>query len=119
MEFFLTPDTVTLDDPAQYPLTQDTNLVQAIERSASGISHVEDFDVKVGTITYSFQDMTDADYVKLMDWFVNKAEGMVNIFQLTDDLGNVNQVRFTTPKLKFVTNFLDLWNGSFTVETIT
>ena len=119
MEFYLDPDTVTLDDPAQYPSSQDTMLVQARERSASGISQVEDFVVQVGTWTYAFKDMSDADYVLLMDWFINKAEGMLNQFQLTDDLGNVNIVRFTTPRLNFITNFLDLWDGKFTVEIIT
>ncbi len=108
---------VELESPAQYPLGNEKQLVQAKDRSASGITHVESFEVETGKITYNFEDMSDSDYVSVMEWFINVANGMMNKFDLTDDLGVKREVRFTSTRIKFDQNSHLLWNGSFTVET--
>ncbi len=107
---------VTLDSPAQYPYTQNTQLSQVKELSGSGITHVEDFDVLTGTYTYNFEDISNEDHTKIIEWFTNTAEGMLNVFELTDDLGVVRDVRFTESRLEFALNDYGLWGGSFTVE---
>ncbi len=108
--------TVTLDQPAQYPYAQGLTLVQASEMSASGITHVEDFEVKTGTFVHKFSNTSDADYSKILDWFLNTAEGKMYKFNLTDDLGVTRAVRFTESQLNFTKDYYQLWSGSFTVE---
>ncbi|RLC88524.1 MAG: hypothetical protein DRJ03_02635 [Chloroflexi bacterium] len=117
MIFELGADRVELETPAQYPLANETQLVQAKDLSASGITHVESFEVETGKITYVFEDMSDNDYVNVMGWFINTANGMMNKFNLTDDLGVTREVRFTSTRIKFDLNSFRLWYGSFTVET--
>lgn len=102
---------------AQYSYPVDRELVQAKERSASGITYTEDFSVEIGTRTYNFINMDHEDYVTLMSFFVNTAVGMMYKFYLTDDLGEQFLVRFTQPKLPFRLTSYRLWAGSFTVET--
>lgn len=101
---------------AQYPATENTELVQATDRSASGLPYTEDFNVSIGTFTYSFEDMAAADYRDLLTFFVNVVVGRLNEFELTDDRGNNSTVRFTESQLSFEESYLDLWSGSFTVE---
>lgn len=118
MIFDLDANHMELASPAQYPQNQNTKLVQAKERTATGVTHVEDFSVRIGTYTYNFVDMSQDDYVLLMDWFVNISEGMVNSFYLTDDFGIERLVRFTTATLSFTNTSYIHWNGSFTVEVV-
>jgi hypothetical protein len=118
MIFTLNTTTVTLDSPAQYPLTNNTELIQAKDKSASGITHVESFEVRSNLLSYTFNDVSDADYIKIIEWFVNTVDGMLLTFSLTDDLGVTRIVRFTEPKLNFVKNSFGLWSGSFQVEEI-
>jgi hypothetical protein len=102
---------------AQYPNPKDTELIQAKERSASGITYTEDFSVEINTTTYNFIDMELLDYIALMEFFVNTVVGMMNQFTLTDDKGDSYTVRFTQSKLPFSETSFELWAGSFTVET--
>lgn len=118
MIFNLDTTTVTLEKPAQYPYNEATRLVQAKERSASGITHVESFQVLTGDYTYNFEDMSPRDYTVLMEFFVNVAEGMLNEFNLTDDLNVTRLVRFASPDLEFSKDSYELWAGSFSVEQV-
>lgn len=110
--------TTTLADPSQYPYARDTELIQAKELSASGVTHIESFKVQLNTFTFSFNDMSNLDYIALHEFFVNVAQGMLYEFSLTDDLGVTRLVRFTQPKLAFVTASLGLWQGAFVVEEV-
>ena len=116
MIFELDANRLELEAPAEYPLNNETQLIQAKDTSASGIAHVESFEVETGKITYNFKDMSDNDYLSVMGWFVNVADGMMNKFFLTDDLNVTREVRFTTARIKFDKNSFGLWAGSFTVE---
>ena len=109
---------VTLDDPAQYPQQENTELIQAKERSASGIIQTEDFSVRIGTFTYNFVNMSRSDYTALVEFFLNTVTGILYAFLLTDDLGVQRTVRFTSSQLSFTNTSHDFWNGNFTVEEI-
>ena len=104
--------------PAQYPMKEDTELVQARDKSSSGVVHVEDFEVKTNSISFTFTNMPDSDYVALIQWFLDVAVGMLNEFYLTDDLNIRRLVRFTTPKLLFIKDSFNLRSGSFSVEQV-
>lgn len=122
MEFEYGSTIVTLDEPAQFPLGNNVMLSQAKDKSASGVTHVESFEVQTAELTFIFSDMTNDDYLKVLDFFVNEVDGMLNEFYLTDDLGVRRQVRFTTPTLNFdLTSQGETlqWSGQFTVEEIT
>lgn len=113
----LTLDDVSVDiGPAQYPQAPNTELVQAVDKSATGVTYVEDFSLEIGTITYSFVDMRVEEYILLLEFFVNTAQGQLNTFTLTTDRNESKTVRFNTPRIGFTETFLDLWSGSFTVE---
>lgn len=118
MIFTLGDTVVALSAPSQYPHKEVTELIQGKERSASGITHVESFEVRTGMLTYTFADMSTSDYQLLMGFFINTAEGMLHEFALTDDLGIVRTVRFTSPTLNFSNSSFQLWAGSFTVEQV-
>jgi hypothetical protein len=109
---------VELEAPAQYPHDAGTTLIQARDTSASGVPHIESFEVQTDKSTYVFVDMSQSDYVAVLEWFVNTAEGMLNSFDLTDDLGVTTEVRFTSPEIRFKKNSYGLWSGSFTVESV-
>jgi len=116
VKFELGTKTVTLDSPAQYPYKQNTSLAQAKEQSSTGVTHVEDFQLKNGTFTYIFNDMSDNDHAKLLDFFVNDAVGMFHKYYLTDDIGVRRLMRFTSPDFDFETDFKGLWQGQFSAE---
>jgi hypothetical protein len=118
MKFTLGSTEVELSAPAQYPLNANTTLSQAREKSASGVTHVEDFAIETTTKTYNFVDMPTTDFQLLLSFFLDEAEGMLNAFQLTDDIGGTTTVRFTEPVLAFVNTSYELWSGSFTVEAV-
>jgi len=109
---------VTLDSPAQYPLVNSTMLVQAKDKSASGVTHVESFNVRTNLFNYSFVDISDTDYIKIIEFFLNVVDGMLLEFLLTDDLSVTRTVRFTEPTLNFTKNSYGLWSGNFQVEEI-
>ncbi len=118
MIFELNGVTATLQYPAQYPMTSNYEIVQARDRSASGITHVEDFEVTTNTMDFNFVNLPDTDYNTLLTWFLDVAVGMLNEFYLTDDLGVTRLMRFTTPTLNFVKDHFNLWQGSFSVEQV-
>ncbi len=107
------------EDPAQYPYSPSTKLIQAKDSSSSGMPHVESFLVQTDKWVYQFSDMSDYDHNGLLDWFVNVADGMMNEFTIINDLGVTAVVRFTTDEIKFESNHLGLWEGSFPVERVT
>jgi hypothetical protein len=116
MKFKLGTITAELICGAQFSYPQSVSIVQAKERTATGIVHTESFHVKLGEYVYTFKDMGDADYAVLMDWFVNVVDAMFKSFYLTDDLGITRHVRFTVPRLSFEQTDFGLWTGDFTVE---
>jgi len=118
MIFALDGNVKELENPAQYPYTPDIVMVQAKESSASGSIHIEDFGVQTNSYTFVFEDASQEDYETILEWFVNTAQGMMNEFNLTDDLGVTRLVRFTESRLSFSLNQYKLWNGTFRVEEV-
>lgn len=116
MKFIKNGVEVILDCPAQYPLKKNYEIVQAKEKSANGITHVENFSVELKTKIYNFVDMSTEDYNKLLDFFVNVAVASLNTFVLENDLGESENVRFLDNKLNFSLTDYNLYSGSFGVE---
>jgi len=104
--------------PAQYPAVVSTKLIQAKDTSASGIVHVESFNVIENKYTYVFVDASESVYIGIMEWFINIAQGMLNVFTLTDDLGIVRTVRFLDSQLEGNNTAFQLWDITFSVEVV-
>ncbi len=109
---------VTLESKAEYPYVKNFEIVQAKDKSASGVVHVESFNVQTNTLTFNFRNIVENDYQLILDFFINDAEGMLNVFNLTDDLGVTRTVRFTSHVLNFQLTSYNRWSGSFTVEEV-
>jgi len=116
MKFIKGAVQVELSCPAQFPQSENVKLVQAKDYSSSGIKHSEDFSVKSGTENFVFSDMPTDDYLKLLEFFVNEANGMMEEFELVDDLGVSRMGTFADPEINFRNTSYDLWAGSFTFE---
>jgi hypothetical protein len=96
-------------------------MVQVKDYSASGVAHVEDFEVTQGSLSVVFENMPETDYIALLDWHVNIAEGMMHAFEMTDDMGDVYMVRFITAEITgentgIGANGVPFYNVSFELE---
>ena len=116
MEFIKGAVHVEFSCPAQFPQDENTKLIQAKDYSGSGIKHTEDFSVKTGLQTFVFVDFPGEDYLKLLEFFINEANGMMEEFTLIDDLGVSRVGTFTEPEIKFRNTSYDMWSGSFSFE---
>ena len=109
---------VELSVPSSYPVNDNPEVVQAKERSAAGIPHVESFGLNLERRTYMLIDLPDSDYKLLRDFFTDQVKGAENEFILTDDAGNVSTVSFLVNSLSFQNVDFNAWTGTFTVEGI-
>ena len=123
MKFELDGETWDSVFPASLPYNLEQELIQVSDKSASGITHVESFNVKTDRISVSFVDMEHPVYESLVNWFVSVSNGMEKEFTVTDDLGKVYDARFTSGKLNFKNigvgqNGNQLWTGNFILEAV-
>ena len=118
MKFILGVNTIEFSIPATYPYGRSTELVQVKDKTASGVVHVEDFSVVTNELKVSFKDLPEADYLALLDWHVNIAQGMLYPFDMTDDLGDTYHVRFLSSEISGNLTAFELWDVSFIVEEV-
>ena len=118
MKFIIGIEQIEFSVPASYPYERRSELIQTSDKTASGITHVEDFSVQTNELGVNFEDMPEADYLLLLDWHVNKAEGMLNLFTMVDDLGDSYLVRFISSELKGRLNQSNRYSVSFWVEEV-
>jgi hypothetical protein len=104
---------------AEYPYEPKTEMVVAEERTASGVRHVEHYNVEIGTMTFNFKLMPDDIYRKLVDWFLNVAVGPLHEFELINDFGDSFMVKFSDKTIEFRNVDYNIWSGKFTVEVVT
>ena len=123
MKFQLEGETWDSIYPASLPYVFEQEVVQAVDKSASGVTHVESFNVQTDRMTVNFDNMEHPVYEALVNWFITTSNGAEKTFTVTDDLGNVFTARFTSSKLKFQNtgvgaNNVPLWSGSFKLEAV-
>mgnify|MGYP000585272932 CR=1 FL=1 len=99
MRFYTDFNSFEFDNPAQYPAVRPVRLQQIQERSAAGTIHVETYAEALSTRTLNFREMNENDYTGLLDWFINKVNGMANEFKFEDERNATYTVRFATPVL--------------------
>ena len=68
--------------------------------------------------TLNFDAMSKNDYDGLLDFYINRVNGMAEEFQFEDERGDVFTVRFLNPSLDFNEVSFHRWNGSVNLEII-
>jgi hypothetical protein len=106
------------DCPASYPGNGGTELIQAKEKSSSGIVHVESFNVKSKIQEYTLEELTLTDYLDFMDFFVNVVGGQMEEFEFTNDYGETETVRFTSSELSHQNTEYNMYSVGFSVEAV-
>lgn len=119
MRFYTGIHELNFIDNAQYPANYPIEIIQATERSAGGVLHVENYNVNpVKGRELVFDMMEKTDYEALIDWFTNIAKGALNSFFFEDENGNVFECRITTNKIDFPETSFESYSGKLSLEFI-
>lgn len=118
MRFYNQSFSLNFENPAQYPAQRPYELQQIRERSAGGTIHVETFAAPLRRRTLNFSEMSETDYLGLLDWYINKVNGMAEIFTFEDERGDIFTVRFLEPMLNFPETSYQRYGGKVELEII-
>lgn len=116
LKFEYFTDILEFQAGSEYPTVQPYEMLQVVDRTSGGKLQVEDLGITIKTITLNFNLMKKVDYDALVNWFLNIANGAANEFQLTDEYGEVFQVRFQESTFGFSEVFLNTFSGTLTME---
>ena len=118
MRFYTDFNQLVFENPSQYPKTEPYELQQVRERSAAGTIHVETFAAPLRSRTLSFQSMSEVDYQGLLDWYINKVNGMADEFTFEDEVNKAFKVKFSDRTINFKQVRFNRWQGNITLEII-
>lgn len=118
MQFSTASFTLDFENPAQYPAQRPYQLQQVRERSAGGTIHVETYAQPLRQRMLNFEEMSEADYLGLLDFFINRVNGMADEFEFTDERDDVFTVRFLQPTLAFTETSFKRWSGRLQLEIV-
>lgn len=118
MRFYSGLQELIFEDNAQYPAKNVKEKIQSTERSAAGTLHVESFGISTNRRELAFDLMSRADYMALLDWFDNVADGAKNAFFFEDEELNVAEVRIITNAYDFQEDTYQSYSGKMTLEYI-
>lgn len=119
MRFYLGTNELLFEDNAQYPAKATREKVQAIDRSAAGVLHVEIFTVPtIARRELIFEFMSRNDYLALLDWFENIAVGAKNSFFFEDEEGVVKEARIINSIYDFQQDSFHRYSGKMLLEFI-
>lgn len=119
MRFYTGIHELNFLDNAQYPASNPAEIIQATERSAGGVLHVENFNVNpIKKRELVFDMMEKTDYILLYDWFINIAKGALNSFFFEDEDGNINECRIISNIMDFQETSYESYSGKMTLEFI-
>ena len=116
MRFFTDYNQFIFENPSQYPKSEPYQLQQIRERSAAGTIHVETYASPIRNRLLNFDLMSDDDYAGLLDWYINKVNGMAETFTFEDELGKAFTVRFSDPSIGFRQVSYGRWAGRINLE---
>lgn len=101
-----------------YPARRPIQKMQNLDRTAAGSLRVESYGVTVKTFPLNFVDITENDYLDLVDFFDNTANGALNFFIYHDENGVTWNVRFTMDTLDFSQTAINRYSGTVDLEVI-
>ena len=114
----VTPPEQVFEDGAQYPAARPVEMMQIMDRSAGGTTHVETYATPISQRILVFDNMSENDYSGLYDWWINQANGMANEFYFEDERGAVFFVRFNTPKFGLAEKSYQRYAGRLSLEIL-
>ncbi len=118
MKFYLDPHTLQFEAGGDYPATRTNRIFQVQDRTAAGTVQVETLGVTVRSRRIVFNLMSKTDYLALVDWFLNVANGGENVFEFTDEYGYVGDVRIMDSMLDFAETSLERYAGTINLEYV-
>lgn len=118
MKFFTGSWTFTFENPSQYPAERPHRMQQIRERSAAGVIHVETFAAPIQSRVMNFEAMSRVDYDGLLDFYLNRVNGMSEEFYFEDERGDQFLVRFMDPDLNFREVSYQRFNGRLNLEVV-
>ena len=116
MKFYTDFETFEFSNPAQYPATSPVEMQQVRDRTAGGTTHVETYAKPLRARTLVFDEMSEVDYLGLLNWFVNVVNGMADTFNFQDERGNDYPVKFSNRSINFQETSYKRYKGSISVE---
>lgn len=116
MKFVSGINTLEFGRGGNYSAPRPVEIVQAKERSASGIPHVESFGVLLQSRTINFDSIPLEEYVELLNWFVNVANGQENNFYFFDERNDMFVVSFSASTLNLPETSYRRFSGAVVLE---
>jgi len=118
MRFDLAPDSLQFEAGGDYPAKRSHKVFQVTDRSAGGKLHVETLGVQTKTRLIVFNLMSEADYLALVDWFLNTVNAGEKDFEFTDEYGDIGTVKIMQNVIDFDETSLKLYSGSLLLEYV-
>lgn len=119
LKFEYPGNTILFELGSEYPAKQPIEKYQVADRTAGGSLTSEDLGVTVRTKPLIFRFMSQENYDQLVNWFDVVVNGAENTFTLTDEYGNVEQVKIVDSVLDFEETSYQQWSGTLNLEVIT
>jgi len=118
MKFESGASTLQFEAAADYPASRPVALFQVQDRTAAGVLQVEDLGVNVSKRTLAFNLMPKVDYLALIDWFLNVANGGMVSFDFTDERGVVGEVVILDSVIDFPETSFEVYSGRLQLEYV-
>ena len=118
MKFTLNANILDFEHGADYPITATLEKVQALDRTDSGHTEVEQLGPSISTRVLSWSLMCYDDFLALKHWFDVVANGAVNSFEFEDELGFTGTVIITSNMYDFTEIRHQVHAGSLTLEYV-
>lgn len=118
MRFDVGGQSLQFEVGGSYPSTAPTKIFSAQDRTAAGTLQYEALGITLRTRAIEFINMPVVDYLALLDWFENVAEGGKNEFQFTDEYGAVGDVVITDDEINLRETQLGRYSGRLNLEYV-
>ncbi len=118
MQFSYSGHVLVFEGGGDYPAERTHKVFQVQDRSAGGKLHVANLGITAKTRTISFNLMSYADYIGLVDWFLNVVNGGEHDFEFTDEYGDSGTVKILNDTLDFAETSMQRYSGSIQLEYV-
>lgn len=117
-KFVLDANVLQFSRGMQYPVERPLEVMQGIDRTASGGVEVESLGPRIKTRPLVFRNLPSEDYEALHSWYDNIADGAANVFTYYDEDGTGMAVRIMSPRIAFKKTSNGRWSGELLLEVV-
>jgi len=115
VQFTRNATTVTLPDPAPGKALSERKR-QLLDHTQGGTVVVQDLGVETYEVQLTFEMLTQTQKDALQSFFHTVADGALNTWTYTDELGNSYTARFLSPVLAFEQAAKDMYDVTLRLE---